>query len=158
MDVLLLLVHLATTLAMVGLIWFVQIVHYPLFGLVGWDCFANYERSHQRRTTSIVAPLMLTEATTAILLVLFRPAGTSAAVALFGVLLIGVVWASTFFWQVPAHQRLLETFDASTHQRLVRSNWVRTIAWTARGTIACWMCLQFMTAGSGAPALALFAS
>lgn len=31
----LLLVHAAATWAMVGLVWFVQVVHYPLFAQVG---------------------------------------------------------------------------------------------------------------------------
>ena len=36
-DVLLLLLHAAATLFMTGLIWFVQVVHYPLFARVGED-------------------------------------------------------------------------------------------------------------------------
>ena len=62
MAELILLLQAAATLPMVGLIWFVQIVHYPLFGEVGHDRFADYERNHQNRTTLVVAPLMLVEA------------------------------------------------------------------------------------------------
>jgi hypothetical protein len=41
---LVLLANLAATFFMVGLIWFVQIVHYPLFGQVGRDRVrAGYE-------------------------------------------------------------------------------------------------------------------
>ena len=54
-----LLIQAAATLAMVGLIWFVQIVHYPLMAQVGRDSFAHYEASHTARTTWVVAPLML---------------------------------------------------------------------------------------------------
>ncbi len=36
---LLLLGHVGATLFMVGLIWFVQVVHYPLFGHVGGEGF-----------------------------------------------------------------------------------------------------------------------
>jgi hypothetical protein len=60
------LLQLAATLAMTGLIWFVQLVHYPLFGRVGPADFAQYLLSHQHRTTLIVAPLMLGEAGTAV--------------------------------------------------------------------------------------------
>ena len=63
-----LLLQVAATLALVGLIWFVQVVHYPLFAKVGSSSFADYEQSHQRRTTLVVAPLMLVEAATAIAL------------------------------------------------------------------------------------------
>jgi hypothetical protein len=40
-------------------------VHYPLFKMVGHEGFPEYERCHQQRTTVVVAPLMLLEATTA---------------------------------------------------------------------------------------------
>ena len=135
----LILVHLFCTIAMVGVIWFVQIVHYPLFRLVGVDGFSAYESVHQSRTTYVVAPLMLIEAATAIGLFFT----TIAAESLFlyciwaGVVLLAINWISTFFVQVPAHSKLSEAFDASTHTWLVRSNWIRTVAWTARGVVAC---------------------
>jgi hypothetical protein len=139
MAELLLLLQTAATLAMAGLIWFVQVVHYPLFGQVGREVFADYEKTHQSRTTLVVAPLMLLEATTAVLLLWLGPAGVAAWAALAGVLLVGLVWASTFLWQVPAHAKLEVSFNETTHRWLVRSNWVRTAGWTARGVLVCWM-------------------
>lgn len=62
----LLLVQSAATLFMTGLIWFVQVVHYPLFGSAGRDIFAGYERAHQRRTGWVVGPPMLVELATAL--------------------------------------------------------------------------------------------
>ena len=47
-EAVLLVVHLAATAAMCGLIWFVQVVHYPLFAGVGDDGFTAYEQRHQR--------------------------------------------------------------------------------------------------------------
>jgi hypothetical protein len=58
-----------------GLIWFVQIVHYPLMTRAGREGFARYEAGHTARTTTVVAPLMLAEATTACLLALIPPSG-----------------------------------------------------------------------------------
>ncbi len=69
-----LLVHIAATLFMTGLIWFVQIVHYPLFSSVGADGFVAYEAAHTARTTWVVGPPMLLEAGTAALFVWLRPA------------------------------------------------------------------------------------
>lgn len=134
-----LLLQAASTLAMVGLIWFVQIVHYPLFGAVGHEQFAEYERLHQARTTWVVAPIMLVEAFTTVLLVLLRPLGVSAGAAVFGLVLLIIVWASTFFWQVPTHAKLGFGFSAAAHRSLVQSNWIRTAAWTMRGLLVCWM-------------------
>ena len=49
MDLLILLLHTLSTLSMLGLIWFVQIVHYPLMARVGRVRFHAYETDHQRR-------------------------------------------------------------------------------------------------------------
>ena len=76
---------------------------------------------------------MLTEAITAILLVWLQPESIQAVLAWAGLLLVGVIWASTFLWQIPAHERLAKAYDEASHAKLVRSNWVRTGAWTARG-------------------------
>jgi hypothetical protein len=134
--------HMFSTLALVGLIWFVQVVHYPLFDQVGRDGFSVYESLHQSRTTVVVAPLMLTEAMTAILLVWLQPASISPVFTWGGLMLVGVIWASTLFWQVPAHERLGKAYDRAAHHRLVRSNWVRTAAWTSRGLLVCWIAVQ----------------
>lgn len=61
----LLLAHAAATWAMVGLIWFVQVVHYPLFAAVDAAESPVYARLHQRRTTWVVGPPMLVERATA---------------------------------------------------------------------------------------------
>lgn len=145
MNDLVFLFHLFSTLTMVGLIWFVQVVHYPLMSKVGVSGFHDYEQSHQQRTTWIVAPLMLTELITAVALLWFRPAAIPAEAVFGGVFLVALNWASTFFWQVPIHERLSKSFDAGAHHHLVRSNWLRTITWSARGILVCWMCQQLIT-------------
>ena len=65
----LLIANLISTWYMVGLIWMVQIVHYPLFGKVGPDQFVGYQISHQSLTTLVVGPPMLVEIVTATWLV-----------------------------------------------------------------------------------------
>jgi hypothetical protein len=130
------LVHLAATFYMTGVIWFVQVVHYPLVALVGLDGASRYAQSHARRTGPVVIAAMLVEAATAVLLVVRAPAGTSPALALVGAGLLVLIWLSTFALQVPAHRRLASGFDARVHRRLVATNWIRTAAWTARAGIA----------------------
>lgn len=129
----LLLVNAATTLFMVGVIWFVQIVHYPLFSRVGQSVFSEYERHHARRTGWVVVLPMLLELVTAIAIVLVR----GGALAWCGLAMLAVIWGSTGLLQVPAHRRLGGGFEANTHRRLVKTNWVRTVAWSGRGLIAC---------------------
>ncbi len=132
---LLLLAHLASTFYMVGLIWFVQVVHYPLFGSVGHKEFPDYERSHTALTTWVVGPGMFVEGVTAAILLWLCPAGVYQIGLWFGVFLLAVIWLSTALIQVPCHTRLSSEFDLTTHQRLVRTNWLRTIAWSLRGIL-----------------------
>lgn len=150
-----LLLQMFSTLALVGLIWFVQVVHYPLFGKVGFARFHDYEQSHQQRTTLVVAPLMATEAISSLVLLWFRPATLPMAPVVSGVLLVGLIWASTFFWQVPAHERLAKSFDTDIHRQLVQSNWLRTAAWSIRGALVCWMFMQLLSRSGAAVAQTL---
>lgn len=136
---LLLLANAAATWGMVGVIWFVQLVHYPLFDSVGEQGFAAYEARHARQTTWVVLPLMLVEIATAAALVAMRPAGVAPWMAWAGLAMVLAVWASTFLVQVPLHGRLASGFDARAHALLVGTNWVRTALWTARGALAAWM-------------------
>ena len=129
----LLLVNAAATFFMVGVIWFVQVVHYPLFACVGEAAFSEYERHHARRTSWVVAMPMLVELGTTIATVL----AVGGALAWCGLGLLAAAWVSTGLWQVPAHRRLEGGFDAVTYRRLLKTNWVRTLAWSARGITAC---------------------
>jgi len=134
-----LLANLASTLFMVGLIWFVQIVHYPLFASVGEGGFTAYTQAHSRLTSYVVGPPMLLEAGTALLLVLRRPAEVPLWAALFGLGLVVLIWASTALLQVPRHTTLGAGFDRAAHGGLVITNWLRTAAWSVRGLLVLWM-------------------
>ena len=63
-----LIANVVSTLFMVGLIWMVQIVHYPLFDDVGQENYLSYQQRHQTNITYIVGPVMLIELATAIAL------------------------------------------------------------------------------------------
>ena len=134
-----LLAHLAATLFMVGVIWFVQVVHYPLFSRIGSEKFSLYSEAHSRLTTYVVGPPMLVEASTALLLVFQRPEGVPLEAALIGLALVVAVWLSTALLQVPRHTTLGSGFDRRAWSGLVLSNWVRTVAWSARGGLVLWM-------------------
>lgn len=139
--------NLASTFYMVGLIWFVQLVHYPLLARVGESEFASFERAHVARTGPVVGPPMLVELATALLLVVSPPAQVPSAALWLGLALLGVVWASTGLLQVPSHRRLEMGFDARAHHRLVATNWIRTVAWTARGILLLWLFLVMAAGG-----------
>jgi hypothetical protein len=121
---------------MTGIIWFVQVVHYPLMARAGAAGFPRLAAEHQRRTAWVVGPPMAIEGATALLLVAAPPAGVPRALMAAGLALLAVVWASTAWLQVPRHREMLRGFDAVGHARLVRGNWVRTAAWSSRSALA----------------------
>ena len=131
----LLLAHAAATLFMVGVIWFVQLVHYPLFARVGRPGFAAYSGSHTRLTGLVVGPPMLLEAATAVALVVWTPPGISVPLVWAGLILVAGIWLSTAFLQSPRHTTLGRGFDPSVHRFLVTSNWLRTVLWSLRGLV-----------------------
>lgn len=127
---------LAATLFMTGVIWVIQLVHYPLFAQVGAEGFVSYHAAHSQRITWVVLPAMLVEAITALVLVALRPAEVPAWLALVGLALVGIIWGSTFFLQVPFHNQLGVFRDSEARSAaiagLVATNWVRTVAWSLR--------------------------
>lgn len=142
---LVLLLHTAATLFMTGLIWFVQVVHYPLFAQVGQDGFTGYAGHHSRRTTWVVFPPMVIELVTGLVLLFDRPPEVSAALTWLGAGLIAIIWASTALLQVPQHRAFAGGFDRVAWQKLVLSNWVRTGAWSARAVIVLVMSARVMS-------------
>lgn len=128
------LTHVFATIFMVGLIWFVQIVHYPLFAHIGKSEFSAYEELHQRFTTWVVAPVMLVELATAVALVNAAPHAWAASVW-GGLMLLLLIWLVTATLSVPAHKALTAEFSTDAHRKLVSTNWIRTIAWTVRGIL-----------------------
>jgi hypothetical protein len=139
-----LLLNLASTGVMIGVIWFVQVVHYPLFGGVGSPGWTAYAAAHGRRTTLVVGPPMLLELATSVLLALRPPPGIPPAATWAGLALVAVVWASTGLLQVPRHRVLGGGWDAAAHRSLVAGNWVRTVAWTLRGMLVLWMLARLL--------------
>ena len=129
------LAHLFSTLFMTGVIWFAQTVHYPLLGRVGKEAFVEYERENTWRTGWVVIPAMAVELVTALLLLWRQPEGLLLFYAWLNAALLGVIWVSTFTLQGPYHTRLTREFDPIIHRSLVRTNWIRTAAWTARGIL-----------------------
>ncbi|MEM6796656.1 MAG: hypothetical protein AAF725_21975 [Acidobacteriota bacterium] len=131
----LLLAQAASTLPLIGLIWTVQVVQYPLFNKVGEAAFSAYHAGHSQRITVIVIPLMFAELFTAMALVSHGRLPVSKGEAWLGLALVGVVWMATALLQVPRHRELALGFEHHAYRMLVLSNWVRTVAWSLRGAL-----------------------
>ena len=132
------LLNVAATLFMTGVIWFVQVVHYPLFAGVGTEGFAIYAARHSDLTTFVVIVPMFVELTTSLLLVWRRPPELAVWEVWVGLGLVGIIWLSTALLQVPQHTALGAGFDSAAHATLVTTNWLRTAAWTLRSVLVLW--------------------
>jgi hypothetical protein len=143
--VLIVIIHLVATAFMAGLIWFVQVVHYPLFALVPAEASPGYAAEHQRRTASVVGAPMAVEGVSVLWLFAAPPDGLGRVLPTLGGLVLAVVLASTVLVQVPRHGRLAVETDADRIDDivggLVRSNWVRTAGWSVRVVLAVAMVL-----------------
>ena len=117
---------------MSGIIWFVQVVHYPLFKSVRNKNFTDYQSKHVKLTGDIVGPFMLMELVVSIYIAFWNTHNELKFLIWTNLGLLIMIWLSTFFLQVPLHNRLLKGFDHTVHCSLVRSNWIRTCAWTVK--------------------------
>jgi len=137
----LLLLHFAATLYMTGLIWFVQVVHYPLFARVSREgqAFTDYERAHVRRTGWVVMPAMLLELATAIALLLPAFSANRPVHFIASLFVLAGIWIVTFSLSVPCHNKLGQGWDPVAHRRLVSTNWLRTAGWSMRAVYLGWV-------------------
>lgn len=126
--------HLAITWMIVGLIWVVQFLVYPQFLRVGAAEFREFHFAHCLRIGLMIVPMVLVESGTAAWL-LYE--GMRSMPFLVSLGLIPLIGLSTAIWQAPAHTRLLQGRDDAVISRLILTNWVRTLGWTARGVLLC---------------------
>jgi uncharacterized membrane protein len=125
-------IHFAITWMLVGLIWVVQILVYPQFLRVAAKEFQDYHFAHCFRIGLIVAPLLFVEIASAAWL-LYE--GRQAQPFIISTGLIPIIWLTTAVFQAPIHTRLGRGFNAPLIERLILTNWIRTLAWTARGIL-----------------------
>jgi hypothetical protein len=129
-----LLTHVATTWAMVGVIWTMQLLQYPLMAQVPASSFPRFEAAHQRRVSWVLGIFAPAEIVTAAWLFLF-PGPIPSWMPLAGGILLAAIWVSTALVYGRIHTRLSTGFDAVEHRRLLVGNWARTAAWSIRGVL-----------------------
>ncbi|MGE4133797.1 MAG: hypothetical protein AB7F86_19320 [Bdellovibrionales bacterium] len=119
-----------------GLIWVIQLVHYPSFLFVREERFQTFGRFHSWRISCIVMPLMIVELLSAIALVWSSP----EVFWIVNLILVMSVWTFTFVLSVPRHQRLAQGFSLIEIESLILTNWPRTIVWSLRSCgLAIWL-------------------
>lgn len=123
-------VNLVSTAVMVGVIWTIQIVHYPFFHRVDKQDFSRHMDNHREKISYIVMPVMLAELASAIGLVMLQTQFQNEFMT--GLIFLLLTWISTAVIQVPSHSKLARGYNQTEVTMLVRLNWIRTVLWSIR--------------------------
>ena len=115
---------------MVGVIWMVQMVHYPSFSYVDKKKYKLFQEFHMSGMGFIVGPLMAVELITgAMLLIIYKLSN----IYFFSSMLILVgIWFLTAIVFTRIHSKLLNGYSEKLIHDLISFNWFRTIMWTTR--------------------------
>ena len=124
----LLLIHLISTSLMVGIIWVIQVVHYPSFHFIGNSRYISFQKFHMERISYIVIPVMLVESISGFLLIYDE----LNLILLISMVLLLSIWMLTAFFFASVHQKLVGGYKQETVRKLVKINWIRTLLWTLR--------------------------
>ena len=126
------LIQILATAMMTGIIWFVQVAHYPLFEKIPKEGFVAYENCNTTRTGWVVGPIMLAEIGAALALILLGYRMAFNPLHLIALSCLLLIWLSTLLIQIPLHGILSLRADPHTMELLVSGNWIRTILWSLR--------------------------
>ena len=133
----LLLFNLLISALLTGLIWTIQLVHYPAFALVGKAEQPLFQLHHEQRISYLVIPLMLTELAITVWLLISSP---EKLLTWLIAGLLAFIWLVTALVFVPLHNRLKqEGYILPLTHKLINWNWPRTLAWTVKTALLCWL-------------------
>ena len=125
-----LIIHLIATSVMVGVIWIIQLVHYPSFHFIELKQYTTFQRFHMSRISYVVIPAMLTELFTIILIVISMDQIDTLVLA--SAILLIFIWLITAVFFSGVHQKLTLGYDQTVVDKLIKLNWGRTLLWTLR--------------------------
>ncbi len=118
--------YLYSNIFLVGLIWTIQVVHYPSFRFVDKKKYDDFQQFHMSAVTFVVMPVMVIELFSGLVLTLTLYKNIWFVLSFLTLLFI---WAWTFFVNVPIHSKLIHDSSDDLIKSLVRSNWPRTVGW-----------------------------
>ena len=129
------LINLILSLIAVGLIWTIQLVHYPSMQFISKDKFIDFHNFHSLRISLIAMPLMGLELITSFLLLYNNLENSIQILFLVNFIIVLLIWLSTFMIQVPFHKILSKGKDSNIISKLTLSNWLRTFLWTIKSIL-----------------------
>jgi len=126
------LANFSSCLFMTGVIWLIQLVHYPSFHYIHLKKFKSFCNFHQKSITYIVFPAMLIELISSIALLLHN---SSSLLLWVNLISVSATWFFTIFFSMPLHSKLLEHKSKEVINKLIYTNWPRTITWSFRSLL-----------------------
>ena len=129
------LLNLVLAFIAVGLIWTIQLVHYPTMRFIPKERFVEYHNFHSMRISFLAIPLMVTELGTSLILFYQNYNNVIQTIFLINLVIVALIWLSTFLIQVPLHNALSKEKQSEKLSKLICTNWIRTILWTARSIL-----------------------
>lgn len=133
-ETIILLIQIIATWTMLGIFWFLQLVHYPIMNKIK-DGFVQYERGNLKRTAALIPPIMVIDIVTNVMALIYATKGLYITLISAALVLNILTWLTTFLFQMQAHQKLSIQYSKQALARLCGTNWVRTILWTGKSGI-----------------------
>ena len=121
-------IHFLSTSLMVGIIWVIQLLHYPTFHFIKESDYVEFQHFHMQRISFIVVPVMIMELLSGFMLVYYFRSNLS----ILCLIILLVIWSITFVFFTKLHQSLLDGYDKIIVDKLVQINWSRTVLWSLR--------------------------
>ena len=122
--------HLIFTSIMTGVIWVIQIVHYPSFHFIEKELYTAFQKFHMNKISIIVIPIMLAELITGIML--FLDKSFKSPFLIISIIILVLIWLITGVFFTKAHNELIAGYQELVVNQLVVMNWIRTLLWTLR--------------------------
>ena len=122
--------HLIFTSIMTGVIWVIQIVHYPSFHFIEKELYTAFQKFHMNKISIIVIPIMLAELITGIML--FLDKSSKSPFLIISIIILVLIWLITGVFFTKAHNELIAGYQELVVNQLVAMNWIRTLLWTLR--------------------------
>ena len=123
-------IHIAFTCIMVGVIWVMQLVHYPSFHFIDSNRYRSFQEFHMEKISFVVVPVMLLEMGSGLIMIYLKH--KESLLFLISMLVLIFIWIITAVFFTTLHGKLTRGYDSLTVDCLVRINWLRTWLWTSR--------------------------
>ncbi len=123
-------IHLIFTSFMVGVIWIVQLVHYPSFHYIDFKKYRSFQRFHMEKISFIVVPAMIFELGSGLMLFFFDY--KEDWFFILSMVFLLVIWIITAIFFSKLHGKLANGYVNTVVDSLIKINWFRTLLWTVR--------------------------